>query len=1022
MIVSIARRLRAVADAATCDICAWEESGTRGLVSVNGDVVDQSFAGRLYPTAEFFLTPVQHLRPEPIEVFDIVTQPGVSPAEREAWLKDGYRSGLRLPLIADGEQIGEVLLLDHVPRRFPHRDLLQGLAQLAARAISNAALHRDLAAHDRRAVLINESSLAFVSSLKPEDVFLATAQRLCAAIDVPCCDIYSLTGPDELTCVVSFEDGEIDPAWQDRRLALHDWATWTLAVRTPTTVAVESDRDERLNELERREMREYGQRSCLTVPLMARESVIGLVELLETRAERSFTDDEIATVESVCRMAALAIDNARVYHEQEEHARRLTSLIEAGRAITSSVVLEDVLDTVARETVAALRTTDCIIWVYDKVADTLTAQAFYEIEPSGWDWHGATYPVAEYAFGREIIERGEVCLECLSDEGLDPASRESMEENGEKSCLSIPLCFGGETLGIAVMTESAYERRFSAEELALAQALGEQASVAIHNARLFQEIRRLHLANLKALSSALSAKDYYTLGHAARVAAYVVLLGRELGWPEDRIAEVQDAAYLHDIGKIGVSDRVLLKPGPLNAEEWELMRQHPAISAEIVRPLFDDELVAGVRHHHERFDGGGYPDGLAGEAIPPIARAMCVVDCYDAMSCARPYRRGMTYRECLVELRKCSGTQFDPAMVKAFLRVLEGLEKRRRRIVGLATKAARLVDPDKHGLLRTRADEARPEYQEMVAALREFRDDHPGVRFVTTYATEGDSCITILDTGETATDVSHVGDRWFDHDELAAVLAGGSLEANVLSADGYGVWVSRCVPIRDARGAVVGALTVDEAAIEATGRQELAGDFSQGLASMLQTATLRYSRAELEAITDGLTGLYNHRYLHERLDEELARARDDGRTLSLLFVDLDQFKSFNDSLGHKTGDEALCRVARAIEKSTRRIDLAARYGGDEFVVALLGSDAEAAVTVAERLRETIADDTSSHDPVTVSIGTATLPHRRRRQSRAPREGRSGDVRGQARRSRSGRRLQRRDRPDRGRRGVAGGRR
>ena len=310
VIVSIARRLRAVADAATCDICAWEESGTRGLVSVNGDVVDQSFAGRLYPTAEFFLTPVPHLRPEPIEVFDIVTQPGVSPAEREAWLKDGYRGGLRLPLIADGEQIGEVLLLHHVPRRFPHRDLLQGLAQLAARAISNAALHRDLAAHDRRAVLINESSLAFVSSLKPEDVFLATAQRLCAAIDVPCCDIYSLTGPDELTCVVSFEDGEIDPAWQDRRLALRDWATWTLAVRTPTTVAVESDRDERLNQLERREMREYGQRSCLTVPLMARESVIGLVELLETHAERGFTDDEIATVESVCRMAALAIDNA----------------------------------------------------------------------------------------------------------------------------------------------------------------------------------------------------------------------------------------------------------------------------------------------------------------------------------------------------------------------------------------------------------------------------------------------------------------------------------------------------------------------------------------------------------------------------------------------------------------------------------------------------------------------------------------------------------------------------------------
>ncbi len=122
-------------------------------------------------------------------------------------------------------------------------------------------------------------------------------------------------------------------------------------MQTRTTLAVENDRDERLSEIELQDMRKYGQRSCLTVPLIARGSVIGLVELLETRAERTFSADEIATVESVCRMAALAVDNARIYREQQEHARRLASLVEASRAITSSVMLEDVLDTVARETV-----------------------------------------------------------------------------------------------------------------------------------------------------------------------------------------------------------------------------------------------------------------------------------------------------------------------------------------------------------------------------------------------------------------------------------------------------------------------------------------------------------------------------------------------------------------------------------------------------------------------------------------------------------------------------------------------
>src|SRR5664280_3821316 len=199
-------------------------------------------------------------------------------------------------------------------------------------------------------------------------------------------------------------------------------------------------------------------------------------------------------------------------------------------------------------------------------------------------------------------------------------------------------------------------------------------------------------------------------GGASRVAAYAALLGRELGWPEERLEAVENAAFLHDIGKIGVSDRVLLNPGPLTSEEWELVRQHPGISAEIVRPLFDEELVAGVRHHHERFDGRGYPDGLAGEEIPIVARAMCVVDCYDAMSCQRPYRHALSYSRCLAELRSCSGTQFDPAMVTAFRRVLRRLKRQRTHVLDLATQAALLVDPVAHALLRTRADEARPEY------------------------------------------------------------------------------------------------------------------------------------------------------------------------------------------------------------------------------------------------------------------------------------------------------------------------
>jgi len=497
--------------------------------------------------------------------------------------------------------------------------------------------------------------------------------------------------------------------------------------------------------------------------------------------------------------------------------------------------------------------------------------------------------------------------------------------------------------------------------------------VAIHNARLYEEVKHLHLGNLKALSSALSAKDYYTLGHAARVSAYMTLLGRELGWADERLAEVQDAAYLHDIGKIAVSDRVLLKAGPLNSEEWDLMRQHPGISAEIVRPLFSEELTLAVRHHHERFDGDGYPAGLAGSAIPLVARAMCLVDAYDAMSCSRPYKAGLTRQQCLEELRRCSGAQFDPEMVATFVRTLERLDERRRRGVALAEQAATLVDARGHAVLRSRDDEARPEYAEMVGSLRELRDASPPVRFITTFAVQGDTCITVLDTGETPEDVSRLGDPWLPHDELAAVLAGDCLDANVVNADEFGVWVTCVAPLRDCDGDVAGAVTVDLPAVESGALQRFHRDMSQNLSAMLQAASVRWSRAELEAITDGLTGLYNHRYLQVRLDEEIVRARLEEEPLSVLFIDLDEFKAFNDSRGHKAGDEVLRRVARAVEKRTRRVDLVARYGGDEFVVALLGTDMADALDTAERIRSQIRIEGTSDDAISVSIGVATFP-------------------------------------------------
>ncbi len=654
-------------------------------------------------------------------------------------------------------------------------------------------------------------------------------------------------------------------------------------------------------------------------------------------------------------------------------ARQYKLLYETSRDLNSSLELAEVLHAAALRLTAALQIPDCDIYRLDG-DERIVCLASTTDGTSDDSWVSQEVPLADWPIEKLALEgRRPVAVASLGDPRLSEAERKVMRHYDQRSCLTLPLLVREKPIGIVDLLDHV-ERTFTGEEITVAEAVGQVVAQALAHAQLHEEVKRLHLGNLRALSSALSAKDYYTLGHASRVAAYAAMLGRELLWPEERLAGVENVAFLHDIGKIGISDRVLLKAGPLTSQEWELVRQHPGISAEIVRPLFGEELVAGVRHHHERFDGGGYPDGLAGEEIPLIARALCVVDCYDAMSCQRPYRPALSYAECVAELRRCGGTQFDPQMVEAFRRVLRRLQRQRKQVAKVAAEAAQLIDPAAHALLRTHADEARPEYAQMVRALRELRDANPPVRFVTTFVLDQGECISVLDTGESDADTSRCGDPWLPEDEeLTRVLTGRSLQVNVLNADPFGVWVSGIAPVRDAYGQIVAAVSVDEPAVESLARS-MHSDRTQTLTAMLQAAAIRYTRAEVEAITDGLTGLYNHRYLHERLREELERTQRQGSELALLFCDCDHFKLYNDSYGHKAGDAALARIARVLESCSRTVDLAARYGGEEFVLVLVDTDASGALTVAERIRaEVEAASVKAAQPLTVSIGITTCP-------------------------------------------------
>lgn len=188
---------------------------------------------------------------------------------------------------------------------------------------------------------------------------------------------------------------------------------------------------------------------------------------------------------------------------------------------------------------------------------------------------------------------------------------------------------------------------------------------------LEQALQRLKLANRQAilgLAEAIEAKDPYTKGHCGRVAAYALALAGKLSYREDEIEALEFASFLHDIGKIAVRDAVLLKPGPLNDDEWEHMRQHPRVGAEIVaRFELLRPAMAAIRNHHERWDGSGYPDGLVGEAIPLSARIVAIADAYDTLATDRPYKTAMARAACYEAIRKRSGDWFDASLVDLFI-------------------------------------------------------------------------------------------------------------------------------------------------------------------------------------------------------------------------------------------------------------------------------------------------------------------------------------------------------------------
>lgn len=417
-------------------------------------------------------------------------------------------------------------------------------------------------------------------------------------------------------------------------------------------------------------------RSSLCVPLKIGDEVVGVLSASNKISGEPFTSDDQALLETLATQSGIAIKNGRFYQDLNRKILELNTLHDIGRNLSIVLDIERLLEMVVDQTSRVLGGVRSIsLILHDEVTGKLHVKIHRGLSP---EYAARPIEIGDGIAGKVFAKCEPLMINDLpSDTPQDPSAPSG------RSSLCVPLIVKEHAIGVLSVSEKLSGEIFDDNDLSLLVTLASQISIALHNAKLYEDLEASYLSAVRALANSLDAKDAYTRGHSERVAAFSVEIGRRMRLDPDTIKNLQIGALLHDIGKIGISENIINKPARLTAEEYELIKTHPVRGANIIEPAsFLKEKVPLIKHHHERFDGKGYPDGLGGDAIPLLARIVCVADSWDAMTSKRAYRNVVPKEQAVQELLKCAGTQFDPKIVSAFMEVLQD-EKTVESILGL---------------------------------------------------------------------------------------------------------------------------------------------------------------------------------------------------------------------------------------------------------------------------------------------------------------------------------------------------
>jgi diguanylate cyclase (GGDEF)-like protein/putative nucleotidyltransferase with HDIG domain len=536
--------------------------------------------------------------------------------------------------------------------------------------------------------------------------------------------------------------------------------------------------------------------------------------------------------------------------------------------------------------------------------------------------------------------------------------------------------------------------------------------------RHVQQTSDLHLATIEALARAIDAKDQMAQSHIRRVQTYAAGLAKAIDLSASDIQGVKTAALLHDIGKLAVPEHILSKPGPLTQEEFQKIRIHPQVGAEIIAAVpFPYPVAPLILSHHERWDGKGYPHGLAAEQIPVGARILTIVDYFDAVTTERPYHKALAHDSAIGLLKHEAGRALDPRLVDKFVEILPALiaEANAAEPEPAAAATSEPIRPGSTAVGLVPRGGTQSAFENIALAHREIYALYEIAQSMGTSLGVADTMALISSKLSKIIPWSgcalHL--QVADSDSLACRYATGVDAARLLNSterigDGLAGWValnrrtlvnadptvafeSAGVPgPSELRAAIVCPLFIGDAFIGAlslyhTDLHRYNEDHRRLLERVAEQAgavihnSIVFEQTQEDSLTDPLTSLPNRRSMFVYLARELSRAERLQSEVGLIVMDIDEFKAINDNYGHHVGDYALREVAAALQKGLRSYDLCVRYAGDEFIVVLSNCSRETAEAKRLELQELIAAIEIEVRPgrkirLGASAGASVFPH------------------------------------------------